>query len=90
MPRRVAQFSGRVAQTRFHVKEFVDKYVPNQTFHTGRSDRARLSEAGLQAECDLPAGTYAERIMERLLIDLSWATSRMEERFGVPTQAFIA
>ena len=63
---------------RFHVKEFVDRYVPNETFYLAENDRDRLSEAGRPAGPALPAGTYARRIMERLLIDLSWASSRME------------
>ena len=63
---------------RFHVKEFVDRYVPNETFYLAENDRDRLSEAGRPAGPALPAGTCARRIMERLLIDLSWASSRME------------
>ena len=63
---------------RFHVKEFIDRYVPNETFNLGGNDRERLRESGRQTGPGLPAGTYAKRIMERLLIDLAWASSRME------------
>ena len=35
-------------------------------------------EAGRPAGSLLPAGTYARRILEQLLVDLSWASSRME------------
>ncbi len=59
-------------------KEFVDQYVPNKTFYLGEADRARLREAGVPASGPLPAGTYAHRILERLLVDLAWASSRME------------
>lgn len=59
-------------------KEFVDAYIPNQTFYLPETDRLRLAEAGRPAGPALPAGTYARRILERLLIDLSWASSRME------------
>ena len=59
-------------------KEFVDRYVPNETFYLSVQDRERLREAGRLIGPTLPAGTYARRILERLLVDLSWASSRME------------
>ena len=59
-------------------KEFLDLYVPNKTFYIGAADRQRLQEAGRPEPPSLPAGTYARRILERLLVDLSWASSRME------------
>lgn len=58
-------------------KEFVDCYVPNKSFYLDETDRQRLHEAGRLAT-PLPAGTYSRRILERLLVDLSWASSRME------------
>ncbi len=62
----------------FYRKEFVDRYVPDKSFYLGEDDRRRLHEAGRPAPPPLPAGTYARRILERLLVDLSWASSRME------------
>ncbi|MFC1495512.1 Fic family protein, partial [Thermodesulfobacteriota bacterium] len=59
-------------------KEFLDRYVPNKTFYLSEADRQSLREAGTPTTSPLPAGTYARRILERLLIDLSWASSRME------------
>lgn len=59
-------------------KEFLDRYIPNKSFYLGAADRARLHEAGRPEQQPLPAGTYARRILERLLVDLSWASSRME------------
>ncbi len=59
-------------------KEFLDRYIPNKTFYLAKVDRQRLREAGTPTALPLPAGTYARRILERLLIDLSWASSRME------------
>ena len=59
-------------------KESLDRYIPNQTFYIAERDRQRLREAGSPAPLPLPAGTYARRILERLLVDLSWASSRME------------
>lgn len=59
-------------------KEFLDRYVPDKTFYLSEADRQRLRDAGRLAAAPLPAGTYARRILERLLVDLSWASSRME------------
>jgi hypothetical protein len=59
-------------------KEFIDRYVPNKTFYLSAADRTRLREAGLPAGGPFPVGTYARRILERLLVDLAWASSRME------------
>ncbi|MBW1773313.1 MAG: Fic family protein [Deltaproteobacteria bacterium] len=59
-------------------KEFLDRYIPNKTFYLAEADRQRLLEAGTPTASPLPAGTYARRILERLLVDLSWASSRME------------
>ncbi len=59
-------------------KEFLDRYVPGKTFYLGEADRARLQETGRPDIPPLPAGTYARHILERLLVDLSWASSRME------------
>ena len=59
-------------------KEFLDRYIPNKIFYIAEADRQRLHEAGRPEPPPLPAGTYARRILERLLVDLSWASSRME------------
>ncbi len=59
-------------------KEFLDRYIPDKTFYFAEADRRRLQAAGTPAVSPLPAGTYARRILERLLVDLSWASSRME------------
>jgi len=59
-------------------KKFLDRYIPNKTFYLAEADRQRLREAGTPTASPLPAGTYARRILERLMVDLSWASSRME------------
>lgn len=53
-------------------------YVPNQTFYLPRALRLRLAALGRSPLADRPAGTFAREIYERLLIDLSWASSRLE------------
>ena len=59
-------------------REFLDRYVPGKSFYLTETDRLRLHAAGTPVDSPLPAGTYARRILERLLIDFSWASSRME------------
>lgn len=58
-------------------REFIDRYVPDKTPYLSETDRQRLREAGGFAPA-LPLETYSRRILERLLIDLSWASSRLE------------
>ncbi len=59
-------------------REFLDRYIPDKTPYLAKADRQRLFEAGARAGASLPAGAYARRILQRLLVDLSWASSRME------------
>ncbi len=59
-------------------KGFIDRYLPDKSFYLSIEDRKRLRDAGTPTMLPSPAGTYAQRILERLLIDLSWASSRME------------
>lgn len=58
-------------------RRFVDEYRPNETTLLP----AELAEA-LHAEGrspnQQPAGTYARKVLEQLLIDLSWYSSRLE------------
>ena len=61
----------------FYNKEFIDRYVPGTSFYLTEADRKRLHETGRPVPMPA-AGTYAHRILERLLVDLSWASSRME------------
>lgn len=62
----------------FYKKSFLDAYVPNKTFYLSEMERQALREAGTPNLPPMAAGTYAKRILERLLVDLSWASSRME------------
>lgn len=59
-------------------REFLESYVPGVTFYLPESIRAQLHEMGRTPVGQRPAGTYARDIMNRLLVDLSWASSRLE------------
>ena len=56
----------------------LDKYRPGHTWYLDGTERARLYELGRTTYMDQPAGTYARDIMQRLVIDLSWGSSRLE------------
>lgn len=59
-------------------REFLDAYLPNETFYLPKETRKRLLELGGSPDGERPAGTYARQIFSRLLIDLSWNSSRLE------------
>jgi fido (protein-threonine AMPylation protein) len=58
--------------------EWFDKYKPNQSFYFPFALRAHLHQAGKRSYHEEPAGTYAHKIFDRLLIDLSYNSSRLE------------
>ncbi len=58
-------------------REFLDEYTPNQTQYLPLSVRKHLLEVG-KTDGPRPAGTYARQVYDRLLIDLSWNSSRLE------------
>ncbi len=59
-------------------REFLDKYRPNETYYLSENTRNHLLEIGKSTDNARPAGTYARQILNRLLIDLSWNSSRLE------------
>lgn len=59
-------------------REFLDKYRPNETYYLSENTRNHLFEIGKSPDKERPAGTYARQILNRLLIDLSWNSSRLE------------
>ena len=59
-------------------REFLDSYRPNVSAYLSPQERAHLRQVGTPATGDQPAGTYAKQILNRLLIDLSWNSSRLE------------
>ena len=61
-------------------KTWLHDYIPNQTFYLSTQQRNQLAKAGnrtLVKEVQ-PAGTYSRKILNRLLIDLSYNSSRLE------------
>lgn len=57
---------------------FLDSYIPNQTFYLNDEIRQQLFAEGKAVNVVEPAGTYARQLSSRLLIDLSWNSSRLE------------
>jgi Fic family protein len=55
-----------------------DSYRPNHSHYFQPTERAELARRGQRAADREPAGTYARRIYNRLLIDLSYNSSRLE------------
>ena len=53
-------------------REFLDSYRPNETFYLSESERALLRNIGRPKTAQhQPAGTYAKRLLDRLLLDPS-------------------
>lgn len=61
-----------------YAREFLAGYVPNRTAYLPQPLRERLRTLGRSPVSDRFAGTYARQILNRLLIDLSWSSSRLE------------
>ncbi len=58
--------------------KFLEAYEPNKSFYLSKNTRNDLLKMGKPIDDLLPAGTYAKQIINRLLIDLSWNSSRLE------------
>lgn len=56
---------------------FVNSYIPNQSSLLPLQLATDLYNAG-RSQDQQPAGTYAREVLEQLLIDLSWSSSRLE------------
>jgi hypothetical protein len=59
-------------------RPFLERYKPNDTFYLSDALRKHLASTGTSSTEQMPAGTYARQILDRLLIDLSWNSSRLE------------
>lgn len=58
--------------------DLLERYQPNQTWYLSEAIRLELMEMGQVEKSELPAGTYLRQVMDRLIIDLSWNSSRLE------------
>ena len=58
--------------------EFLEQYHPNHTAYLPPGLRDQLHALGRSPADQTPAGTFARDILNRLLIDLSWASSQLE------------
>ena len=58
--------------------DFLEQYHPNQTSYLPLNLRDQLHVLGRSPADQTPAGTFARDILNRLLIDLSWASSQLE------------
>ena len=59
-------------------RAFLDDYRPNVTSYLKDSEKSRLMKLGTTQGLEQAAGTYALQMLARLLIDLSWSSSRLE------------
>lgn len=66
-----------VRQPVTYQRRFVDDYAPNESFLLPRKLAEALAEEG-RMPGQQPAGTFARKVLEQLLIDLSWSSSRLE------------
>ena len=57
---------------------FIEQYQPNHSAYLPTALREQLHAMGRAPRTEAPAGTFARDILDRLLIDLSWASSRLE------------
>jgi hypothetical protein len=57
---------------------FLDGYRPNVSAYLPQALREKLAVLGRTNGEALPAGTHLRKVMDRLLIDLSWNSSRLE------------
>ncbi len=59
-------------------RDFLEAYEPNETEYLPENLKNHLRALGRTPDGQRPAGTYARDILNRLLIDFSWASSRLE------------
>lgn len=59
-------------------RRFLETYRPNKDSYLSTEEKEKLHSIGKTGKDNYPAGTYAREILNRLLIDLSWNSSRLE------------
>lgn len=58
--------------------DFLHAYKPNKTFYLTELEREHLKKLGQQSNDKFEPGTFIKRMLHRLLVDLSWNSSRLE------------
>lgn len=58
--------------------DWLEDYQPNQTYYLSLQQRQLLRQHGKPFMDELPAGTYARKIFNHLLINLSYNSARLE------------
>lgn len=59
-------------------RAFLEDYIPNQSAYLPPETREKLARLGQTPDAQMAAGTWARQVFGRLLIDLSWNSSRLE------------
>lgn len=59
-------------------RDFLDSYRPNRSSYLTSPEKKHLASLGRTNSGEQAAGTYAQQILNRLMIDLSWNSSRLE------------
>jgi Fic family protein len=59
-------------------RSFLERYQPGVESYLSTEKIRKLTDLGQMTQARLPAGTYARDVLDRLLVDLSWASSRLE------------
>lgn len=63
---------------RGYERRLLDEYVPNRTAYIPDKLKVHLHKIGKPIVAERAGGTFARDILNRFLIDLSWASSRLE------------
>ena len=63
---------------RGYERRLLDDYIPNRTAYVPEKLRAHLQKIGKPIAAERAGGTFTRDILDRFLIDLSWASSRLE------------
>ncbi len=61
-----------------YLRSLLAAYQPNKDSYLSAAQCQKLADLGQMLPARLPAGTYARDVLDRLLIDLSWASSKLE------------
>ncbi len=59
-------------------RDFLYNYIPNETNYLNPEEKDKLKKISLIINHDNPTGTYTKEVFNRLLIDFSWNSSRLE------------